>query len=197
MADFEKFFARLMIHEGGLSNNEFDKGGLTYKGIARNMDKHWVGWPKIESYRTHAEFPDILEQDDELQRMVKDYYREAYWGKYDLDSASDVLAWEIFDICVNMGHGRTVRFMQQIFNSLNNNGTRWNNIAVDGGLGPITRSTWKKFKDECHNRNFDPDIVLARLLNLKQGAFYFTIMENNETQEEFAWGWFGRVISFT
>ena len=44
MADFKVAFAKTIRFEGGYVNHKADKGGETYKGIARNFWPKWKGW---------------------------------------------------------------------------------------------------------------------------------------------------------
>lgn len=197
MADFMRFYEVLVGHEGGYVFDPEDPGGETYHGVARGFHPNWPGWALVDEYKTKPGFPSSLNKDKRLQKMVQDFFKEEFWDPFGLDRAPDELAWEMFDIGVNMGKGRLVEFMQEIFNTMNNRGTRWPDVKVDRVLGGNTNKAWKSFNNECEKREYDPQIVLARMLNLKQGQQYFENIELEEYKEKYAWGWFGRVISYT
>ena len=48
MADFNKAYKATMGHEGGYVDDPADKGGETYKGIARRYNPGWGGWKQID-----------------------------------------------------------------------------------------------------------------------------------------------------
>jgi lysozyme family protein len=48
MAHFKTAYALTMGHEGIYSNNPKDRGGETYKGIARKFHPSWEGWKAID-----------------------------------------------------------------------------------------------------------------------------------------------------
>jgi len=62
MADFDKYYPILLKAEGGYASAEFaakynDKGGETYKGIARNFNPAWEGWAIIDAYKAKNGIP--------------------------------------------------------------------------------------------------------------------------------------------
>lgn len=46
--NFLKSYDILIKHEGGYVNDPDDKGGETYKGIARKFNPDWKGWKIID-----------------------------------------------------------------------------------------------------------------------------------------------------
>lgn len=94
MADFLPAFEAMIRNEGGyvLHNVEGDRGGMTYAGIARNMNLHWPGWVKIDN------------GDQVPAQMVRDFYKPNYWDNIKGDQIkSQVVAQAIFDFHVNAG----------------------------------------------------------------------------------------------
>lgn len=94
MADFLPAFEAMIHDEGGyvLHNVEGDRGGMTYAGIARNMNPNWAGWPLIDN---NQEVP---------AQMVRDFYRLNYWNAIKGDQiASQAIAQSIFNFHVNAG----------------------------------------------------------------------------------------------
>ena len=47
MTDFDRALAFVLEREGGWVNNPNDKGGETYRGVARNYNLYWPGWNRI------------------------------------------------------------------------------------------------------------------------------------------------------
>ena len=94
MADFLPAFEAMIQNEGGyvLHNVEGDRGGMTYAGIARNMNPQWPGWPLIDA------------KQDVSAQMVRDFYRANYWQPIMGDRiSSQKIAQAIFDFNVNAG----------------------------------------------------------------------------------------------
>lgn len=94
MAQFEPAFEAMIRNEGGyvLHNVEGDRGGMTYAGIARNMNPQWPGWALI----------DIKEPVP--AQMVREFYKAGYWTPIKGDQlTSQVIAQSIFDFHVNAG----------------------------------------------------------------------------------------------
>jgi lysozyme family protein len=188
MKNFDRAYMRLINHEGGYSNHPADRGGETYKGIARNFHPDWEGWPTIDSYKDSPQFPHILDSIIMLDTQVQNFYKAEYWDKMRLDDIdSQVVTCEMFDIGVNMGIKRASRFLQQALNLLNRNEKNYLNIAEDGVIGSGTIGTVNKLM------SIDNDRLLYNVLNLLQGEFYLKIMRKKESQEVFARGWLARV----
>lgn len=94
MADFLPAYEAMIKNEGGyvLHTVEGDRGGMTYAGIARNMNPNWAGWGLIDNKQ---EVP---------AQMVRDFYRLNYWNAIKGDQiASQDVAQAIFDFHVNAG----------------------------------------------------------------------------------------------
>lgn len=94
MADFLPAFETMIVSEGGyvLHNVAGDRGGMTYAGIARNMNPKWQGWALIDAKEAVP------------AQMVRDFYRENYWNPMQGDQiASQAIAQTIFDFNVNAG----------------------------------------------------------------------------------------------
>lgn len=94
MADFLPAYEAMIVAEGGyvLHTIEGDRGGMTYAGIARNMNPQWTGWALINAKQ---EVP---------AQMVRDFYRENFWRPIRGDQiTSQVIAQSIFDFHVNAG----------------------------------------------------------------------------------------------
>lgn len=117
MANFDIEFPQLIKTEGGYANDPDDRGGETYKGIARNANPKWVGWTTIDQIKkAHPkDFRKILDATPELQDKVKTFYKSKYWDCFCLDDVpSQKLAHQMFDHGVNAGQSRAIGLMQKI-----------------------------------------------------------------------------------
>lgn len=188
MADFKNAFEKTSSHEGGYVNDPEDRGGETYRGIARRYHPRWSGWTFIDGLKNQAGFPDNLDTSSTLQTAVRSLYKKNYWDRIQGDAISDeALAHELYDSAVNMGVARVVKFLQESLNILNRNQRDYPDISVDGNFGPTTLKTLKKLlRKDGSSRN------LLRLMNLLQGMGYIEIVRRDPTQEKYIRGWLNR-----
>lgn len=138
MANFDIAFKKIMRAEGTYSNHPDDRGGETYKGIARNFHKEWKGWKTIDIYK--KKFPDRfaskLDKVDELQDAVKTFYKVNFWNILELDKCgSQKIANELFDDSVNCGIVSALKKFQ-----------RAAGIPVNGTLSTGVRELLKELK---------------------------------------------------
>lgn len=185
MADFKSAFLKSMHHEGAYSNNPTDRGGETYKGIARNKNRAWDGWRIIDGYKSMADFEKELDSDTGLQLLVDVFYKLNYWDALSLDDViNQEIADELFDTCINMGTGTAAKFLQAALNLLNRNGKNYPDLKVDGKVGNTTIKTLNAFQN--------PKAILKTLNGLQFGR-YVDICQADPTQEIFFNGWLNRV----
>lgn len=188
MATFEAALAVVLKHEGGYVNDPVDRGGETYRGVARRFHPQWSGWKRIDTLKKRAGFPGSLDSDSALQKSVAEFYRSNYWAPLKGDKlGDDALAQELFDTAVNMGVRRAVRFFQEALNLLNRNQKNYEDLVVDGWLGAKSLAALGALlKSDRSARH------LLKLLNALQAAHYIEIMRNDPSQERFARGWLNR-----
>lgn len=98
----------------------------------------------------------------------------------------DDIAYELFEMAVNIGRTKAISMLQKILNLLNRNESLYEDILVDGIFGRITLATLRTSLE--HN---DAKLFL-NLLNILQGSFYVELMLNNPVYEKYI-GWFNRV----
>lgn len=94
MADFLPAFEEMIRDEGGyvLHEVEGDRGGMTYAGIARNMNPSWPGWEFIDN------------KQDVPTGLVRDFYRKQFWDDIRGDQINNQrIASAIFNFYVNAG----------------------------------------------------------------------------------------------
>ncbi|MHB8336860.1 MAG: glycoside hydrolase family 108 protein [Ignavibacteriaceae bacterium] len=187
--DFTSAFNKALSSEGFISNNSFDKGGFTYKGISRIKHPTWSGWKIIDSIfrSTDLRSVQLLNSIASLQTAVKEFYRTEFWNKlqgYLLQS--QLLANELFDSSINLGVPAASEFLQRTINLLNKNSSLYPDITVDGIIGSRTLSAFNK----CIAANGEK--LVFNFLNFYQAKRYIEIMERDHTQEIFI-GWFSRI----
>jgi lysozyme family protein len=189
MASFKEAFAETSAIEGGYVDHPDDRGGETYRGIARLFHPTWSGWTRIDAARDDPDFPAVLADDETLARMVADFYKQNFWNRLRGNQIPDqAVAMELFDTAVNMGIGRAVRFLQEALNMLNRNGQSYDEIGVDGLLGKVTLETLKELLASDRGAG-----NLLALMNLLQGMHFVDVVRAVNTQRAFVRGWLRRV----
>lgn len=187
MNSFKVAFDKLIKYEGGYVNDPDDKGGETYKGIARNSHPDWEGWDIIDAFKSHTDFPNLPDNASlTLDSYVKSFYKEKFWDIFYCDQLPDSIAEEIFEVAVNTGISRATKIIQSTCNLLNRNQLYYSDIVVDGKYGKITASTFKN----CIDKNGE-DLVY-NVMNILQGSFYIDLMQKKSVYEKYI-GWFKRV----
>ncbi len=187
MSNFEKAYSLTMSHEGGYVFDPDDVGGETYKGISRAYNSSWEGWRIIDILKSEDSFPKNLDMNSELQRKVKDFYRDRYFEPFIGAQMPEDLAIEMFDTSVNMGVGRAVKFLQISLNVLNRNQKLYPDMVEDGAYGPTTHRNLYKYLQS------DSSVLLCKMINVLQGNHYINYMKKSPRQEKYARGWFNRV----
>lgn len=188
MADFDKAFFKTMGHEGGYVNDKDDAGGETFMGISRKYNPTWAGWDVIDDHKSCSDFPKCIEDNDELDELVMDFYEATYWDVNRLDEVeSQAIASEMFDTGVNMGVTRAAKFLQEALNYLNRDEKTYPDLVVDGKIGPASLDALN------YILNAGDEEVLLTIMNVLQGQHYLDYMKKSPTQEKYARGWFKRV----
>lgn len=176
MAQFNPAFNITMHYEGGYASNQADSGGQTYRGIARNYNKHWAGWPIIDAYiRDHgvSKIDAGLSTNVKLQELVRAFYVTNYWDVNQLSLINDQqLANVVFDTGVNMGTGRAAKYLQTAAG-----------VAIDGIIGKGTLSAI----------NNGDAVDIYNKFNALRKAKYDAIIDNNPSQKQFYASWMSRI----
>lgn len=114
MADFLISYKSTSKNEGGYANDPKDRGGETWKGIARNFFPKWAGWNIIDYYKTFPDFKKRLAQDDGLELLVQKLYRVEFWDKIKGDEIKNQkIANSIYDSSVNLGVKAAIKLAQR------------------------------------------------------------------------------------
>lgn len=143
MANFDQAHSKTSGNEGGWAHNPADKGGETYRGVAREFWPKWQGWQGIDAakkrllptppygtreYRNWvAHFNDLLASAPLLQKYVDEFYEAIFWDAYRLGEIEnqEVADW-IYDHAVNAG-ARGIKWAQEAAG-----------VKTDGVVGPAT-----------------------------------------------------------
>jgi lysozyme family protein len=189
MADFAAAFAKTSALEGKYANHPLDRGGETYRGIARRHHPDWPGWRAVDRAKHQRDFPRALERDKGLAHSVERFYRTRYWNRFGGDAIpNQAVAEELFDTSVHIGLPRGVRLLQRSLNLLNRNQSTYADITVDGLCGTKTRAALGKLL----RADGKPDYLLM-LMNVLQGAAYVETARRDPRQEAFLRGWLERL----
>ncbi|MBS2100714.1 glycoside hydrolase family 108 protein [Carboxylicivirga linearis] len=195
MARFEKAFEKTLKHEGGYSNHPKDKGGETYKGIARNFWPDWGGWRIIDQLKSKYPNGNLFANLDgsiDLNEFVESFYRYHFWDKLNCVHMPQEIADELFDTSVNMGIGYGAKCLQNALNKLNRNQKDYPDLIVDGGIGNKSIDALEAYFDTSRfgSRNKEKlTMWLLKWMNYYQLKKYDEITNRNLEQEIFVPGW--------
>jgi len=188
---FNRTYEKLMRIEGGYSNNPNDSGAETYRGISRRAWPDWIGWARVDGYKsTPGAWWKLLAEDKTLQEHVKEFYRVNFWQALKCDEValiSVAVAVELFDTEVNCRPGLAASTLQRCLNTLNNRNTLFADLKVDGDIGGKTLAALDLY---LKKRAIEGETVLLTMQNCLQGAYYIELAERREKDEEFVYGWF-------
>ncbi|MGD9670009.1 MAG: TIGR02594 family protein [Hyphomicrobiaceae bacterium] len=111
--------------EGGYSDDPYDPGGPTNKGITLSVYARWIG----ESISPESRSRLVARLKRIPDAMVREIYRTRYWEPADCARMPTPLALMHFDAAVNHGVAGAIRMLQQAVGA-----------DVDGEIGPQTRA---------------------------------------------------------
>jgi lysozyme family protein len=158
-SNFDVCLEKMLAHEGGYVDHPKDPGGRTNLGVTQRVWEEWMGRPVSEK-EMRALTP----------TMVKPLYKRKYWDAVRADDLVAGVDYCVFDVAVNSGPGRAIKFLQSCVG-----------VTVDGGFGPATLAAVKKAEE-------DP----TRLIEL-YCAKRLEFLQSLRTFETFGKGWSRRV----
>lgn len=174
MADFNLAFNHTMDAEGGYVFDPDDRGGETYKGVARAKNPQWPGWQIIDSLKNRDDFPDCLDDDHQIQSHVQSIYAERYWEVIKGDDIADQsIAESIFDFAVNAGPRTSAKLAQSAVGAV-----------ADGFIGPNSLAKL----NNTDKRLFLTEFALAKINR------YIEICEATSSNRKFFFGWVKRTL---
>ena len=159
-SNFDNCLAKLLVHEGNFVNHPEDPGGMTNLGVTAKVWEEWVGHP-VDEKQMRALTPEI----------VAPLYKRKYWDACRADELISGLDYCIFDVAVNSGVGRAIKFLQSCVGT-----------APDGGFGPATMAAVAQFKGDS-----------AKTLIEDYCAKRLEFLQSLKTFETFGKGWTRRV----
>ena len=186
-------------HEGGYVNDPTDRGGETYKGIARKFWPNWEGWSIIDILKKkykHGILNARLNANAGLQAMVEEFYRHNYWNKNMLYEFDQAIADEIYDTGVNQGAKTAAKYFQKALSKLNRNQKDFPDLLPDGKIGNKTILAYRAYMatERFSTRSYTILIGwLLSIMNYYQLDKYINIADNDLSQERFIPGWLNRV----
>ena len=185
---FDNVYVYTRQFEGGYANHPNDRGGETFRGIARKVWPAWAGWDRIDQAQAivgHSSraLNGYFSRDAEMSLLVENFYRENFWRPVERLLLPDRLAEKIFDIAVNCGFGAAVKMLQRAINDLE----PVRKLEVDGKFGPASRTAL----EEIWSRFGGGREIMAALCR-QQEVHYQRIIRKDPSQKVFEKGWLKR-----
>jgi lysozyme family protein len=158
-SNFEKCLALMLAHEGGFVNHPQDPGGMTNLGVTKRVWEEWVGHD-VDEKQMRALTPET----------VAPLYKRKYWDAVRADDLVSGVDYAVFDVAVNSGAGRAIKFLQSCVG-----------VDADGGFGPRTLAAVKIAEQ-------DPKRLIEQY-----SARRLEFLQSLKTFETFGRGWSRRV----
>lgn len=172
--NFDKIIDDVISREGGFTDHPSDRGGPTMYGITQSVARA-NGWR------------------GDMRDLPLEFAQAIYLGRYITIPAFDKVAAvnervgaELIDTGINMGPAVAGTMFQRWLNGLNLRGSRFQDVFVDGRIGPVTLDA---FRNYMRWRGDEGAEVMVAALNGTQAVRYLEIAEANPSQESFLYGW--------
>lgn len=129
MANYKDSFKKVILAEGGYTNDPDDSGGETYLGITRVHEPKSIMWPIVDKVKAKLGYANAktfttamlnnmtkeLNKDETLLDEARRIYKKDYWDKIRLDEIpSDKIAHQLFDHAVNAGVGASIKIAEEL-----------------------------------------------------------------------------------
>ena len=186
MSLFNEALKIVLQNEGGYTNHPLDKGGETYRGIARNFTQSWQGWPIIDSIKRQRTIKsgEII-NNEILHHLVRQFYYTEKWLNKDLEKlTSQAVATLAFDMSTQ--HGNWARVINIALSPLGfNDNTDWFNARIPNKLTSQSITLMNGKPQDSYNK-----IAQAR----KQ--YVQMLLDTGKLSSAFATGIFNRINRF-
>ena len=172
---FQSAVSYVLKHEGGLTNDKYDRGGITNFGISLRFLKS-INENFFEGETINSDYVKSLTKGQAIE-----IYRRFWWDKYHYEAINDLdIAKKIFDTAVNMGPGGAHIIAQKTLNFLDIP------VVIDGILGPKTLYALNKVSIEGRKESY------LRAFRTLQKNYYLLLIERNKNLYKFRRGWISR-----
>lgn len=158
-----------------LTDDPNDHGGVTIYGVTEKIAR--------DAGYTGA-----------MADMTEDHaiaiYRTIFWQQPKFDQIYTIqpsLGAYMLDIGVNISPETAGKFLQRSLNVLNNAGTLFADLAVDGFCGAQTRAALTAYRKERLAQ--DGDIVILGTVRAMAVLHYVELAEANSNDERYEFGW--------
>lgn len=165
--------------EGGYTNDPDDRGGETKYGITKAT---------ANNFGYHGPMSKLSIQ------YAKLIYKSIYWMNpkiHKVAGQSDDIAEKLFDLGVLCGVEFAGQCLQRSLNLFNDRQRLYLDIKVDGMIGPRTLGALKEY---LRHRGEIGELQMIKVLNGLQMSRMVDIVEANESQERFFYGWIAKRI---
>jgi len=166
---FKLAMVTVLRHEGGLSDNKSDPGGITKYGISLRY---------LKSANMDIDGDGDVDQDDIIhltQTEADNIYYKEWFKKYRYGDIKDqAVMTDILDFSINAGAKQCHKVVQRAINSISSK-----QIKVDGVLGEESMSLINSLNSQ----------KLHLAINYQQKDFYRSIVKRNPSLSIFLKGW--------
>lgn len=169
MAKIEPIIPFILSWEGGFSNNVYDAGGATYRGVTLNTFTYYCELKNLP-------VPTVEDLKKIDMEVFTDIFRVLFWDRLSADKISDQSVANILVDWLWCSGIYAVKETQQILR-----------VKADGIMGEITLSAIN---------NYEPKHLFEQIKSSRI-AFLNRIVERNYTQKIFLRGWLRRVESLS
>lgn len=175
ISKFEEAASFVLLHEGKLSEDKSDPGGITKYGISLRYLRS-IGLD-IDNHGSYEE--DIL---DLTVEQAKEIYKHNWWDKYHYGLIkSNLIARKILDMSINMGASRAHRIVILSLNKINKN----DQIKISSGFDILIIDIINKS---------DPSLLLDALRK-ECATFYMDLAKEHVVLRKFLNGWIKRAYT--
>jgi len=177
---FDRALAFVLAHEGGLSDDPDDPGGITNLGISLRFLK---GLPGLAGDIDHDGDVDA----DDIRALTPETAAKFYYDRFWEPCNCHNLAWPVslvmFDSAVNCGPGRAKRWLQGAINTCTFQTGHGPQIEIDGRIGPRTMRAYTYY---------EPRQIAGAMLGMRLSFYHFLIIEHPKLKK-YIHGWENRV----